>query len=321
MGIRKSIANTVTQFLIKRRDGINNAIPAPLRIILTELQSQHYVPSNATTLQDVNNTLPGVDAGIWETYAGRVYEAIRTKGFQNVFDSVDVRTLIHSTSQRLGKRYFKEILSYPDAVRFCLLDFAREFPMWGSVPFFEYPSATFTSIHHSYHFGEIYKFTGKLPPDFNSVLDFGGGYGRMAAALVRMGCEGVTIIDLPVMQHLQMQYIADVSRYSDFRNINLNSHIHWYGEIDEVERKADKRKDLFTAFWSLSETPLHVRNKVMERLEEFDTICITYQNTFNAIDNTAYFTDVADRLKGKYSVKHYPTDIFPVNSFLIAQHL
>lgn len=135
---------------------------------------------------------------------------------------------------------------------------------------------TQNTIHHCYSLAKWQKFSNKKIKDLNHIVEFGGGYGNTCRLARVMGFKGkYTIIDLPVFQKLQQYYLS---------NYNIEEDVEWK-EPEEIEGG-----DLLIAQWSLSETPLSERKKVLDL--DFKHYLIAFQEKFEDIDNVSFFSNL-----------------------------
>ena len=116
------------------------------------------------------------------------------------------------------------------------------------------------------------------------IFEFGGGYGNMCRLINKMGFKGKYIIyDLPEFSSIQRFYlklnnITDVSCISDLGKLNT-----------ALAKYSNKKDRLFLATWSLSESPLLTRDQIKALVKNFKYHLISYQSSFDCIDNINYF--------------------------------
>jgi len=91
--------------------------------------------------------------------------------------------------------------------------------------------------------------------NLESVFEFGGGYGSFCRMIHNLGFTGDYIIyDLPEFLQLQKIYLNKV--IGEERNILF---------LDELENKGEV--DLFISLWALDESPVELRNRILENVE------------------------------------------------------
>lgn len=153
-------------------------------------------------------------------------------------------------------------------------------------------------MHMAYHVARFMQETGADIADFESVLEFGGGYGCMAETLHRLGFKGRYIIyDLPIQSGLQRYYLARHGR-TLVKPDESGPGVCCVCEPDQLQPALDQLagKQLFLATWSLSESPPEVRKPFDAATRSFDAALIGYQEQFEQVDNRPYFDKwVSDR--------------------------
>ena len=110
------------------------------------------------------------------------------------------------------------------------------------------------------------------------------------------------IFDLPYFSALQEYYlksvgIKTVTNFKDKCNgtLFLTDINDLCKQIKSVENLSPN--SLFLANWSLSETPLEVREKIIPLIANFHNILIAYQSTFMELNNVEYFEQFKDKFK------------------------
>lgn len=138
--------------------------------------------------------------------------------------------------------------------------------------------------------------------DIDLVIEFGGGYGSVCRVFYNLNYDGKYFIyDLKPFSILQTLYLRDLG----IDVINEQDEIWnqvWcaseLGYMRKVLKAYMGRKILFIADWSLSETPLSLREKVFDILEDRCTYFhICYQHEFDNINNKEYFSKFQNRFK------------------------
>lgn len=162
------------------------------------------------------------------------------------------------------------------------------------LPFLTKINSSANSIHLAYHLHAYEKKTKQTISKMNVILEFGGGYGCLCKLIFRSGFKGTYIIfDFPLFSALQTFYLRKLG-YSVSNSPNKMSTIYCLSSTDDVKkvlRKFDAdSKSLFIATWSLSESPLTIRNKFVPLLENFNHLLIAYQKNFGSVNNIQYFS-------------------------------
>lgn len=160
------------------------------------------------------------------------------------------------------------------------------------------PGSSGNRIHHAHHLLAWESATRARIDEMKVVLEFGGGYGGMAALAAALGfCGRYCIYDLPELSALQEFYlrsndIGGVSCISDFAALN---------PVD--------RPDLVIATWSLSETPLPFRRESLARLKPRYWL-LAYEKQFDGYDNGAFFSEWCAQNPG-WRWQTVPADLIP----------
>lgn len=147
---------------------------------------------------------------------------------------------------------------------------------------------------------------------FANIIEFGGGYGNLSTIFRDLGFKGDYIIyDLPEFSALQKFYLKGNGYLSAFPNT------YFLQDPEKVRTSVsnfDPDKTLFVAHWSLSESPLEVRENILSKLKSKNYF-ICYQADFDGLDNKQYFSKLKmanpdmrwieapfDHLKNSYSL-------------------
>jgi hypothetical protein len=151
-------------------------------------------------------------------------------------------------------------------------------------------------IHHAYHLANFEE-TARVPvTDFESVIEFGGGYGSMCRLFHNLGFKGRYVIyDLPHMSALQEFYLKClglpastlVANGGSQERIDCISSLDLLAEL--VSDWSFGGPDLFLATWSLSEAPVSLRNRFLPMVIGFSGFLIAYQHRFGEVDNVKFF--------------------------------
>jgi hypothetical protein len=152
-------------------------------------------------------------------------------------------------------------------------------------------------IHSSYHLLQLEQSFSLRPDHFSNIFEFGGGYGTLARLSFDLGFVGdYFIYDLPEFSALQKFYLSALNGKdkSLLGNYNFISDISRLPEIEERFNK--ENNNLFIATWSLSESPVGLRNKFMPIINLCSHILIAFQGDFKEVDNINFFDDFCSQL-------------------------
>lgn len=148
-------------------------------------------------------------------------------------------------------------------------------------------------VHHAYHVAQFEKFSGEIASDFDYVFEFGGGYGSMCRLFFKLGFKGrYLIVDLPAFSALQEYFLKSVGIRVLTREEFLNggSGVLCTSDIDNLDDLIGGKKKLFLATWSISESPLFIREKILgKHSRAFDAYLMAFQPKFEDVDNAEFF--------------------------------
>lgn len=185
-----------------------------------------------------------------------------------------------------------------------------------------YPKSSGNLIHHAYHVAQFEERTGVKVHNTNYVFEFGGGYGSMCRLLFNLGFKGEYIIfDLPQFSALQRYFLKNMGLpvLSSNTFSNYETGILCLSDRQELnallaERK-EKSNSIFIATWSISESPISIREVILPQISDFSLFLVAYQDRFGGINNLDYFKNWQDTYK---DVMWYNSKIdhLPGNNYL-----
>jgi hypothetical protein len=152
-----------------------------------------------------------------------------------------------------------------------------------------HPSSSEILIQTVHHVMQLERLSGRRVADWNVVVELGGGFGGLCRVMHALGFRGrYFLYDLPAFALLQCYYLRRtgimvagddrVQASSDFRELEA-----FVATIGAEERAS------FWATWSLSETPLALRERVKPLVAKIGNYCIGYQARYGEVDNVDYF--------------------------------
>jgi hypothetical protein len=152
-----------------------------------------------------------------------------------------------------------------------------------------FPDSSEPLIQTGYALSQLEALAGRPVAEWDAVIEFGGGFGSLCRLMHRLGFRGrYVIFDLPPFTLLQRYFLrsAGILRDGDER-ISLTS------DLPTLERyAAELRPDawsMFVACWSLSETPLALRERIRPLVERIGRYAIAYQERYGEVDNVHFF--------------------------------
>lgn len=173
----------------------------------------------------------------------------------------------------------------------------EESPVGHPRPFRLMKSTSGNLVHQAYSILQLMEKTEFSPSSAHTIVEFGGGYGSMARLMYRLGFTGTYIIfDLPEFNYLQRYYLEGAAPDLKIKE-ELSSDEMTVVLTSDIQKLADELKktgtpDLFIALWSLSESPIELRNQIIKTVVTSKHILIAYQALFDGIDNNSYFEGV-----------------------------
>lgn len=121
-----------------------------------------------------------------------------------------------------------------------------------------FPNSSTNNMHHAYSLNVMMEHLGCDLSDFNTIIEFGGGYGNTCRLFKVWGESDYFIYDIPELIDIQKFYLEN----NGVKNVTFLSGLD---KVDEL-----KGKSLFLGLWSISETPVSERNFMLENLKFFD---------------------------------------------------
>ena len=176
-----------------------------------------------------------------------------------------------------------------------------------------WPESSEPLIQTAYALSQLEALAGRPVNEWDAVIEFGGGFGSLCRLVHQLGFRGrYVIFDLPPFTLLQRYFLrsAGIVRDGEER-ITLTS------ELSELERHVaalpPEAWSMFVACWSLSETPLALRERIRPLVERIGRYAVAYQERYGEVDNVEYFT--TQWLGGErrtQRIKHRDSDHFVV---------
>lgn len=199
------------------------------------------------------------------------------------------------------------------------------------VPFLFYPKSSWILLQHASHAAVFERHTGQEIKELRTIFEFGGGFGSLCRVFYKLGFKGKYIIfDFPHLSALQKYFLRSLGLNSlniaSNRLPSENEEGAWcISQIDLLQELLKSQKDLpsslFIATWSLSESPMETRDKIIPLLQSFQYMLITYQKHFDKIDNDDFFRNNFIQRSEFKEMKWYNWEIpyFLNNFYLIGQ--
>ena len=182
--------------------------------------------------------------------------------------------------------------------------------------------ATPNLIHHAYHLIQFEQSTGLRVDDLDFIFEFGGGYGSMCRLFHNLGFKGKYLIfDLPHFVALQRFFLKSIGKsvipsIDSFRS--TSSDILCISDVEQVtellSEMGNLTNSLFLATWSISETPVELRETILPLVHPFKAFLIGYHHIFGEVNNTEYFQSWMDHFDDirwqTQKITHLPHDYY-----------
>jgi len=194
--------------------------------------------------------------------------------------------------------------------------------------FKKYPRSSGNLIHHAYHVSQLEEKTGVSPDQIDFICEFGGGYGCMCKLFHNLGFKGKYVIyDFPHLSALQKYFLKTVGitvhAFDKFQSEKTG--VTCVSDIDALKdilsTYGDYSNSLFIAMWSISETPLHIKNSILPLVSHFDSILISYQDKFGGMDNIEYFETYKSYYEHEIRWDQREIKHLPGNTYLIGTRI
>ena len=159
--------------------------------------------------------------------------------------------------------------------------------------FFFFKNLSGNKIFQTFHLKNFVNYSRNSIKKYDLILEFGGGYGNMAMNFNIINKKTKYIIyDLYEVNLLQYYYLKK-NKISCSFNPNSKSKVILINDKKILKKYLSNRKKnlnkLLIANWSISETPLKLRDSMKTIFNNFNDIFLSYQITFEKIDNKKYF--------------------------------
>ncbi len=171
-----------------------------------------------------------------------------------------------------------------------------------------YPDSSEVLIQTAYHTREFERLTGKRVSEWDTIVEFGGGFGGLCRLIHVLGFKGrYVVLDLEPFTLLQRYYLISVGVLPS-ASITLTS------DLAALESIANEKNAVLWATWSLSETPLELRTRVAPIAERIGNYCVAFQGRYGDVDNVSYFTNAWPGTKTIERIEHRPDDYYMTGS-------
>jgi putative sugar O-methyltransferase len=254
--------------------------------------------------------------GEWDRFTAEISDALRMNGADEFLRLAPIAKTLHSRQRSVGQRYWLYLLrsaQFSPMVHKAL----TESPVGRPLLHPYYPLSSPLLVQHGYHLVRLLEATDLDISALRLIVEFGGGYGSFYRLLRNLGyVNRYVIADLPVMCALQRFYLRNMFPTGDAQ---APANLQWLPREPRqgIEREQPEHTaSLFVATWSLSETPLTVRDEIVPVLSRFKYVLCAYQRQFGGQDNLQYFTSVEKTLP-EFKWHHAECPVYRNNFYLI----
>ena len=154
-----------------------------------------------------------------------------------------------------------------------------------------YPASSEVLIQTVYHVMRLERLSERKVAGWDAVVEFGGGFGGLCRVMHRLGFRGRYLIyDLPSFTLLQHYYLGSTGVLDEAHGrVEATSD---FGVLEAfVETLRPEHHSAFWATWSLSETPIALRERIKPLVAHIGNYCVGYQGRYGEVDNTDYFVN------------------------------
>lgn len=232
---------------------------------------------------------------VWRSFMERFFEAVRREDPRAFLRWPVIRKAMFVSNQpylALELLFLRSRRDWARRWRPALRESATGHPP----PFWALPSSSGNLIHHAHHLAQYELRTGRPAAAFPAVFEFGGGYGSMCRLFHQLGFAGRYVIyDLRPFSALQSFFLGSLGLplLPPGRLPAAGGGVVCVsdaGALDEALAWAGLGRALFVGTWSISETPAHVRERIMPKVAGCDGVLIAYMRNFLEMDNHGLFT-------------------------------
>lgn len=178
------------------------------------------------------------------------------------------------------------------------------------IPFIYYKKSSGNLIHHAYHIAKFEKMMEMSVNNLDYVVEFGAGYGSMCRLFRQLGFKGKYVLfDLPYFSLLQSFYLNGIGL--------KGTCISDMNELKQIISNEVNENSMFLSTWALSETPVSLRDKLIDSYQKFSYFLFAYQDNFSGNDNKEYFTKLSSNIIVNW--KHFKIEHMSDSSYLFGK--
>jgi len=255
----------------------------------------------------------------WAAFAAEISNAVRRNGADDFLRLPTIVHTMHPTMRSLVPQYLTYLFQ---SKRFspALHKALTESPVGKPILNPYYPLSSPTLIQQGYHLIRLLESTDFDLSTLRLVIEFGGGYDSFFRLLRNLGYRNRYVIcDLATMCVLQRFYLRNV--FPTEPGAQPPANLQWLsGDVQAALKRetTEQSPSLFVATWSLSESPLSVRNEIAPVMSGFNYILCTYQRRFGRYNNAQYFASLEQMLP-QFNWRHAECPVYKGAFYMIAQ--
>lgn len=197
----------------------------------------------------------------------------------------------------------------------------KENKIGSPVRYFLFPFTSGNKIFQTYHLNCYEKFSNVSLYKYDYIFEFGGGYGNMAHTFHKINNNVKYIIfdtyEVTLLQYYYLNMVGCSVKFDKVNNGNVLL-VHKISDIKKIlsDMKSKNKKKLLIANWSISETPLNFRKKIFCLFKFFDNQLISYQKSFENVNNIKYFKTLQKfniklgRTSAILNINNYPNNFY-----------
>jgi len=188
-------------------------------------------------------------------------------------------------------------------------------------PYCRYPQSSGNLIHNAYHLGQFEAKTGISLSSARFVFEFGGGYGSLCRLFHNLNFSGKYVIfDLPVFSALQQFYLKsiDITVHSTDSFKTAKDGVVCVSNLEQLKTiipsHIEVGNSMFIATWSMSETPVSLRESILPIILNFDRFLLAYQYRFGEVNNKDFFNNWMNAWNNikwyNWEIEHLPNNFY-----------
>ncbi len=201
----------------------------------------------------------------------------------------------------------------------------REVQCGHPVPFLYKPGSSGNLLHHCHHIFQLERICDVDVTKLDTVVEFGGGYGSLCRLVHNLGFRGRYVIyDLPEFSALQRFFLRSIDTpvretAGDFAQPGIYLLTDLATMRSAAQSIPDPRRALFIATWSLSESPVELRELFLPLVSAFGYYLFAYQSKFGPVDNLEYFREYSRAKAREVEWTYQELRHLPLNHYLFGK--